>query len=141
MMKSKPICLIIILITVITTSCSVKKITKSGAYRVVEANEFTALLTTENVNIIDVRTKGEFKKGHIKDAINISYFSGKFLKLVKQQHLDTSKLTLIYCQTQHRSPIVAKKLHKIGFNKIVDLEKGMNVWSKQGFPTVKDTLN
>lgn len=140
-MKSKKNSLIMFVILIMTASCSVKKITKSGAYKAVEPKEYSELLTTENINIIDVRTKGEFKSGHIKNAVNISYFSGSFLKQLKKQKFDPTKLTLIYCQTQHRSPIVARKLHKLGFNNIVDLEKGMKVWQKQGFLIVQDTIN
>ena len=104
-----------------------------GIYKEVEPSVYEVLLKQENINIIDVRTKGEYEKSHIKGAINASYFSGKFLKLVKEFNLDTNKTTLIYCETQHRSPIAAKRLYKIGFKKIIDLERGMRIWRKQGF--------
>ena len=124
------------IILVCLCSCSANKLTNKGVYKELEPAEYDALLKVENVNIIDVRTKGEFKKSHIKGAVNASYFSGKFLKLVEECHLDTNKTTLIYCETQHRSPIAAKRLYKVGFNKIIDLKKGMIKWRKLGFSYV-----
>ena len=115
-------------------ACSTNKLVRSGIYKEVPSNEYEALLNEENINIIDVRTKSEFKKSHIKGAINASYFSGNFLEIVSSYNLDTNKVTLIYCETQHRSPAAAKRLTKKGFKNIVDLQKGMSSWRKQGFP-------
>lgn len=115
-------------------ACSTNKLASSGIYREVLSKEYELLLNQGNINIIDVRTKSEFKKSHIKNAVNASYFSGNFLEIVSSYNLDTNKVTLIYCETQHRSPAAAKRLTKIGFKKIIDLKKGLSSWRKQGFP-------
>ena len=115
-------------------ACSANKLTEKGIYKELQSKEYEVLLNRGNLNIIDVRTKGEYKKYHIKGAINASYFSGNFLDIVRSYNLDTNKVILIYCETQHRSPFAAKRLNKIGFKNIVDLKKGMSVWRKEGFP-------
>lgn len=115
-------------------ACSANKLTNQGIYKELASAEYQAMLNKGEVNIIDVRTASEYNKSHIKGALNASYFSGSFLELVVNYHLDTNKTTLIYCETQHRSPMAAKRLYKVGFKKIVDLQGGMSYWRKEGFP-------
>ncbi|MFK7786423.1 MAG: rhodanese-like domain-containing protein [Crocinitomicaceae bacterium] len=130
------------------TSCSIRRLEKMNVYKEVSAESFEELLKEPDINIIDVRTRSEFEKSHISGAQNASYFSGHFDELVDSLNLDTSRKTLIYCETQHRSLFAAKKLYKAGFKTIVDLDKGMLHWRKNDFPYVesdsishiKDTL-
>ena len=98
--------------------------------------EYNAYVVDTTNVIIDVRTNKEFNKLHIERAINISYFGGNFKKEVKELKIDTTKTILIYCQTQHRSLFVSNKLYKMGYSKIIDLDKGMKQWQKQNMPIV-----
>lgn len=123
-----------VLILISLTACSTRKLAKVGVYKEATPLEFDNLRLQPQINIIDVRTKSEYKKSHIKGAINASYLSGKFSKIISDLNLDTTNLTLIYCETQHRSLFAAKKLNEMGFNRIVDLEKGMMHWRKLGLP-------
>ena len=125
--------IILALILVSLNACSISKLAKTGAYKEVSALVFDSLILQTNVNIIDVRTKSEYSKSHIKGAQNASYLSGKFSTIISNLNLDTTNLTLIYCETQHRSLFAAKKLARLGFKKIVDLDRGMMYWRKQGF--------
>lgn len=111
-------------------------LTRIGIYQQVDPTEYSKYLR-QDVNIIDVRTKSEFRKTHIEGAINASYLSGHFSEIVTSNQLDKTKPILIYCETQHRSPLAANKLYKMGFNNIIDLDKGMIKWRKRGFPFVR----
>lgn len=88
-----------------------------------------------NKLIIDVRTPGEFKKGHIKGAQNISYLGSTFAE--KAAEMDTAKKVFIYCETAHRSPLAARILYNLGFRKIYDLQFGFINWQKQNMPVEK----
>ncbi|MEM7039694.1 MAG: rhodanese-like domain-containing protein, partial [Bacteroidota bacterium] len=44
----------------------------------------------------------------------------------------------IYCETAHRSPVAAKKLHRVGIRPVYDLKGGFRKWEKGGFPTAKE---
>lgn len=110
---------------------------KSGTYKELSGKKYLNYVNDSSVNIIDVRTHAEFAKSHIKNAVNISYFGGHFKKELRALNLDTKKTTLIYCETQHRSLFVAKKLRKAGFHQIIDLDKGMMRWRKDGLPFEK----
>jgi len=130
------------IISTLISSCSIHKLKKKGAYKELSSKEYYVYVKDSSVNIIDVRSAHEYESYHIEGAVNVSYFGGHFKEDVKKQNLDTSKTTLIYCQTQHRSLMVANKLYKEGFKTIIDLDKGMRVWYKNDFPTViTDTLN
>ena len=134
--------LLIFITTLFFLSCGVKKLEKKGVYVEMPASDYQRYVEDSNVNIIDVRTEKEYQKSHIEGAINASYFSGNFKQIIDTLHFDTSKTTLIYCETQHRSLFAAKILYKKGFDKIIDLDRGMRIWRKENFPSVypNDTL-
>lgn len=85
--------------------------------------------------LIDVRTSGEYTKGHIHHALLLNYLAPGFRKKVRK--LDASRPVMVYCQTAHRSPLAAKKLKKAGFRFIYDLEGGFKNWSISGMPMEK----
>lgn len=93
------------------------------------------LNATEDKLIIDVRTKGEYRKAHIKGATNISYLGSTFAE--KAAELDNSKAVFIYCETAHRSPLAARILSNLGFKEIYDLQFGFENWRNQKMPMEK----
>jgi len=122
-------------------SCSIHRLTKKGVYKELEPTAFLNYVNDSSINLIDVRTAGEFEKSHISGAININYIGGDF-KNLDSFPLDKNKPILIYCETQHRSLFVAKILYKNGFRSILDLDKGMMHWRKINMPFIeKDSLS
>lgn len=86
------------------------------------------LIDSSNYYILDVRTKGEYKRNHIPGAVNINYFNFHIAR--DTDSLDRSKLIFIYCQTCHRSPLASKTLKRKGFRKVYDLRGGFQHWPK-----------
>ena len=75
----------------------------------------------ENIQLIDVRTPREFRRGHIKDAKNIPLNEiGSFTPIA-------DKKTYVICHSGARSKLAAKKLKKRGFN-VVNVQGGMHAW-------------
>lgn len=122
-------------------ACSIGRLTKKNVYTELPGEQYFNMIQDSNVQIIDVRTKGEYEKSHISGAVNFSYLGGHFKKAVAESELDAAKTTLIYCETQHRSLFAAKKLYRLGYKNIIDLDKGMMRWRKDGLPYVSDTLS
>lgn len=122
-------------------ACSIGRLTKKGVYTEVTGEQYLNIIQDSNVQIIDVRTKGEYEKSHIFGAVNFSYLGGGFKRAVAGSELDPSKTTLIYCETQHRSLFAAKKLYRLGYKNIIDLDKGMMRWRKDGLPFEADSLS
>ena len=75
----------------------------------------------ENIQLIDVRTPGEFKRGHIKNAKNIPLNEiGNFTPIA-------DKKTYVICHSGARSKLAAKKLKKRSFD-VVNVKGGMHAW-------------
>lgn len=122
-----------IVLCVFLLACNSWKHTSTFDYTELSVNEYAQQLSSGiNYVLVDVRTSSEYKKGHIKGAINLSYFGGDFKKYIDTINKD--KTVFIYCQTQHRSPLSAKIMKKKKFKKVIDLKAGFIKWEKTGFP-------
>ena len=77
--------------------------------------------------IIDVRTREEFVKDHIKGALNIPHYDLQF-------HADflNNKDIILYCNTERRSAIAQKKLAAMGIESKIMLltEQDKHEWVK-----------
>ena len=75
----------------------------------------------EGIQLIDVRTPGEFRRGHIKNAKNIP------LNEISRYTPVADKKTYVICHSGARSKLAAKKLKKRGFD-VVNVKGGMHAW-------------
>ena len=75
----------------------------------------------ENIQLIDVRTPDEFRKGHIKNAKNVPLNEIGQFSPIKDEKI------YIICQSGARSKLAAKKLKKRGFD-VVNVQGGMHAW-------------
>lgn len=95
----------------------------SDAITLLSNQDFKAGMKKKNAQLVDVRTPGEFRQGHYKNAANIDFFdSGNFLK--KFERFDKEKPLYLYCRSGMRSHKAAVKLAQIGFQEIYDLRGG-----------------
>ncbi len=99
-----------------------------------ENNKFETISTEEakkmmknenNYLILDVRTKEEYKEGHIPNAINIpnEIISADTVSELK----DKEQLIFVYCRSGARSRQASEKLVKLGYTKIRDFG-GIGNW-------------
>ena len=96
-------------------------------YEKLEPANYARLLADSGEHvIIDVRTRGEFAKGHLPGALNHSYLSFRFGRSV--QAIERDALVFVYCQTCHRSPLAARRMKRLGFRRVVDLKGGFAHW-------------
>lgn len=95
----------------------------------VSKTEFKSKLNSlKDVQLIDVRTPGEFQRGTIDGAINIDYTASNFTEMIGL--LDKNKPTLIFCQSGGRSTAALKKFKSLGFDHVLELEGGYSAWKK-----------
>jgi rhodanese-related sulfurtransferase len=93
------------------------------------------LLKNENPILLDVRTIGEYKQGHIDSALLIPVQELQFrLKEIESHKNDP---LLIYCRSGNRSTVASKMLIENSFNKVYNLRYGIKDWIKQGGKVVK----
>ncbi len=78
--------------------------------------------------LIDVRDKGEFIKGSIPGAINISRGLLEF-KIGKQLEGKTKEIVL-FCKSGSRSALATASLKSLGYTDVKSLEGGWLGWEK-----------
>ncbi|MDF0707874.1 rhodanese-like domain-containing protein [Flagellimonas okinawensis] len=81
----------------------------------------------KDVQLLDVRTPGEYKAGHIEGAVNFDLSKpSNFLKQLEE--LDKDRPVYLYCLVGSRSDYAAKVLEEQGFTKIFDYSGGYADW-------------
>jgi rhodanese-related sulfurtransferase len=94
---------------------------------VVDAAKFAEGLKNENIQILDVRTIGEYNAGHIKNALQANW-NNQTEFAARTQHLDKTKPLYIYCQAGGRSAAANAYLVQQGYANVVELKGGMIAW-------------
>lgn len=76
------------------------------------------------VVLLDVRTLGEWRAGHIPGATHIPLDE----MTARYQELDPEAETLVICQHGVRSEAVSAWLAQIGFEHVANVRHGMSAW-------------
>jgi rhodanese-related sulfurtransferase len=107
--------------------------------RNVDPGEAHALILKNKGNrdfvVLDVRTPGEFAKGHLDGAVLVDYRSAGFRE--EMAGFDRTKTYLVYCRTGHRSTRALGIMSELGFRSYYHLEGGITRWAEEGLPTVR----
>lgn len=102
-------------------------VTAADALQLVEENS--------ELIVLDVRTPIEYKRGHIKGAININYYSFSFKEKIAA--LDRDKTYLVHCATGVRSGRSLPIMLEAGFNNLLHMDGGFKLWKQSGHPIIK----
>jgi rhodanese-related sulfurtransferase len=86
--------------------------------------------TTQNAQILDVRTPEEFATEHIKNAANVNWNADDFA--TKAAAYNKTEPVFVYCKSGGRSKLASEKLQELGFTKIYELQGGILKWNANG---------
>lgn len=86
------------------------------------------------ITLIDVRTPGEYDKGHLSNAVNIDWNSAEFAG--KMESFDKEKPIMLYCLSGGRSGSAMIKLKEMGFKEVYNMEGGIMKWRAGNMPEV-----
>lgn len=125
------ICALMISVTVFSFAQTSKNSTKQNI-QLVSPKLFNERLQQGGVVLIDVRTPGEFRKGHLKGARLLDIFSDDFEKEVNK--LNRTASYMIYCGIGGRSAECTEMMRKKGFTSVYELDGGIKRWQSEGFP-------
>jgi len=84
------------------------------------------------LRVVDVRGPGEYKGGHVPDALNVPLAD---LSRTLDQ-LDSSKPLAVICASGYRSSTAASILQQHQFENVCNVAGGTNAWIAAGYPTV-----
>ena len=96
-------------------------------------DEFEKAISGNNTQVLDVRTAGEFKTGHIKNTLQADW-TQKDQFVDRIQYMDKVKPVYIYCLSGGRSSAAAEWMRNNGFTNVVELIGGINAWKSTAKP-------
>ncbi|WP_250632634.1 MBL fold metallo-hydrolase [Rhodoflexus caldus] len=102
---------------------------------VITAEELERIFDAATTKILDVRRTNEYKGGHLPNAINIP-----LRDLEKNLHqLNPKERYFVHCAGGYRSMIAASILARNGYNKVVNVNGGMEAIAKTHLPVLSET--
>lgn len=94
--------------------------------------EFEKAIAQNNIQVLDVRTPGEYQSGHLKNALLADWNNDtEFQQRVKA--LDKSKPVYTYCLSGGRSSAATQFLKQNGFT-AYNLSGGISAWKRDSKP-------
>ena len=103
------------------------------ARETIAPSELAGRIGTGNAPLIlDVRSPGEYRTGHIPGAVNIPHteLRDRLSEVVSHQN----KEIVVHCQTGPRAGVAQSILSQAGFTQIRELEGHKRQWSDSGYP-------
>lgn len=111
----------------IFTSCNI-----TAQQTNLSVSEFEKAITQNNIQVLDVRTPGEYQSGHLKNAMLADWNNdAEFQQRVKA--LDKSKAVYTYCLSGGRSSAANEYLKQNGFT-AYNLSGGISAWKRDSKP-------
>ena len=92
--------------------------TGKAAYHKISAEETHEMMASQEVVVVDVRTREEYESGHIENAVlvpNVSIGSE-----MPEALPDKEATLLVYCRSGRRSKDAAQKLLELGYQSVYD---------------------
>lgn len=120
----------IILLLVCATQSKAQDILFEQVIKIINIDSFAQVVVKSNIQLIDVRTRKEYDRGHIKQARNIPIKNKRKFK-ENLQELDKERPIYVYCYSGVRSKRASRILKQLGFKDIIDFREGWKAWSKQ----------
>jgi rhodanese-related sulfurtransferase len=87
----------------------------------------------EDLVLIEVLSEREYRRSHIKGAINIPF---KQIVHRARDRFDPEQQIVVYCADRQcrASPIAAEKLESSGFRNVLEYPGGKREWEQAGYP-------
>ncbi len=116
--------------TVFLVACNLNS--QSG---VLTAGEFEQKMAAPKVQLLDVRTAGEYQTAHLPNALQANWLDkAQFADRI--QYLDKSATVLLYCASGVRSGQAMEALKSQGFKDVYNLGGGLSSWKMEGKPVI-----
>lgn len=94
--------------------------------KVINYDEFNDFVKENNAVVLDLRTPQEHGRGNIENSVNINVDELR----ERINELDKDQTYVIYCQVGLRGYLANRILRNNGFNNVVNLQGGYNLWSR-----------
>jgi rhodanese-related sulfurtransferase len=124
------------LLIILLSTCAEVSAQDGVISKVITATELQKLIKDKSdLQLIDVRTIGEYKAGHLSKSVLIDYYKPDFK--AQLQKLDKNKPIAVYCAIGGRSNEALQILKRLGFREAYDLSGGIQSWQENKLPIEK----
>ena len=89
-----------------------------AAYHKISAEDAYEMMVSQEVVVVDVRTREEYDGGHIENAVLVP--NERIGSEMPEALPDKEATLLIYCRSGRRSKQAAEKLLKLGYQNVYD---------------------
>ena len=96
----------------------------------------TRLISHEDAVVLDVRADGEFRSGHIVNAVHVpvEQLEASAKRLAKYRN----RPIIAACRTGQRASAAVKTLKSLGFERLYVINGGMSAWEGANLPLSKE---
>ncbi|MBN2161152.1 MAG: rhodanese-like domain-containing protein [Spirochaetes bacterium] len=108
-----------------TTNAAIRQISPDEAEKLIRANA-----GSRDFVILDIRTPGEYRDGHIPGAALLDYYSLSFRSSLEA--LDKNRTYFVYCRSDNRTGRALKIMGDLGFTRVYELRGGIQAWLSSG---------
>ncbi|AYW91271.1 rhodanese-like domain-containing protein [Yersinia pseudotuberculosis] len=102
----------------------------------VTRSEATRLINKEDAVVVDIRTREDYRKGHIANSINLIPSDIKNGNLGELEKHKTQPI-IVVCAMGTTSRASADMLSKAGFERVFTLKEGISGWSGENLPLAR----
>lgn len=95
---------------------------------------YRKLQDNATLTVLDVRSDGEWKEGHIQGALHV--LAGELERRLEEVPPPNGPLTVI-CGTGYRSTVAVSVLERNGYENLANVAGGMKAWTAAGLPVVR----
>ena len=96
-------------------------------------DDFKNQIAQPNIQVLDVRTAGEYQSGHIQKSFLADWNNQEqFMSRIK--YLEKTKPVYVYCLSGGRSSAAAKWMRANGFATVYELQGGIKAWKMASLP-------
>jgi rhodanese-related sulfurtransferase len=94
--------------------------------------EAVRLINDRHALVLDVRAPGDYKKGHILNALNVP--QTKLAERIGELGKDTARPIVVYCALGGVAAQATHELKKAGYSEVYPIRGGLNAWMGANLP-------
>ena len=109
---------------------------KTAAYAIVTPNDATVLVNRQNGVFVDIRSRDDYRAGHIAGALHVL---AKDIKAESFGEIEKHKSDpiIVVCKSGQTAAESANALVKAGFENVSILKDGLVSWNEANLPLIK----
>ncbi|MBV7298748.1 rhodanese-like domain-containing protein [Enterovibrio paralichthyis] len=110
---------------------------KTAPYKIVTPSDATVLVNRQNGVFVDVRTRDEYRAGHIAGAVHVL---AKEIKANNAAEIEKHKSDpiILVCKSGQTAIESANALAKAGFENVNVLKDGLISWNEANLPLIRN---